>query len=325
MSTTSTRRARRASEAPATGTAPRATTVPSPRTAGPPAPEPAGGPAPCAAVYDAVADAGAAAVIAGFSTSFGWACRLLRQPVRTRVRNVYALVRIADEVVDGPLAAADPAAAARMLDGLEVQVTDAARTGWSTNLAVHAFARTAARCGIGPELTGPFFASMRADLSVRTHDARSLERYVYGSAEVVGLMCLRVFLADEPGAERAYEALGPGARRLGAAFQKVNFLRDLAADRDELGRRYLTSGGFADATRDAVIDDIEADLAAAAAAVRHLPASSRRAVACAHGLFAELAGRLRRTPAETIRRTRVRVPGRVKARVVAAAVLGRPA
>jgi phytoene/squalene synthetase len=173
----------------------------------------------------------------------------------------------------------------------------------------------------------PFFDSMRTDLEVKVHDRASFERYVYGSAEVVGLMCLRVFLAE--GARDDYEELAPGARKLGSAFQKVNFLRDLAEDHDVLGRSYfpgLDVDAFCDRDRDALLDDIQLDLDVAATAIPHLPDNSRRAVLAAHAVFSTLARELRGTPAEEIRRRRVRLSGAQKARVVGQALLrGRPA
>jgi phytoene synthase len=287
-------------------------------------PLPAGVPAGVPATdptYDRVAEASAALVIRGYSTSFGVASRLLAEPVRTHVRNLYALVRIADEVVDS--AGFPEAERAGHLDRLEEETRRAMTSGRSTNLVVHAFGRTARTCGIGADLVTPFFASMRTDLSVTSHDPESLDSYVYGSAEVVGLMCLRAFLTD-PAAHASYDELAPGARRLGAAFQKVNFLRDLAEDHDVLGRTYfpgLTPSALTDRHRDVVLDDIDADLRAAALVIPRLPTSSRRAVAAAHALFAELAVRLRATPVERIRAERVSVPTSVKARLVARAVL----
>ncbi len=280
-----------------------------------------GPPASPAALYDAVAEASAALVIKRYSTSFGVASRLLSEPARTHVRNIYALVRVADEIVDTPLTY-DRAGQHRLLDALEDDVSHALRDGHSANLVVHAFARTARACAIEPELVTPFFASMRMDLERCDHDDESFARYVYGSAEVVGLMCLRTFLLGHP--ERRYEALAPGARRLGAAFQKINFLRDLAQDHQELGRRYFPGvdpNTFTDAQRDALLDDIDDDLTVAATAIEGLPASSRRAVQVAHALFAELSGRLRITPAAEISQRRVRVPGPAKLRVVTAALV----
>lgn len=269
--------------------------------------------------YDATAQAAAELVISRYSTSFGAASRLLAEPVRGRVRSIYALVRVADEIVDAPRPDVSSDEQRAVLDHLEREVSVALDRGLSSDLVVHAFARTARACGIGMDLVEPFFASMRTDLTRTTHDEESFARYVYGSAEVVGLMCLRAFLADEPDAQAKYDRLAPGARRLGAAFQKVNFLRDIAADRDELGRRYFPGVDphrIDDADRDRLLDDLDNDLALAAPAVEQLPPSSRRAVRVAHRLFAELSGRLRETPVERLRHERVRVPGPRKAAIV---------
>ncbi|WP_402462858.1 phytoene/squalene synthase family protein [Isoptericola aurantiacus] len=281
---------------------------------------PSGTGAPSASAYDVAATRSAATVVDEYSTSFGWACRLLGPEIRDHVRAVYALVRIADEIVDDMAADLSTAERDRVLTELEQETGAALRRGRSANLVVHAFARTARRFGIGHELVDPFFASMRADLSVTEHDEASFRTYVHGSAEVVGLMCLRVFTGGD---EAAYARLSPGAARLGAAFQKVNFLRDLADDVDERGRSYfpgLDVATFGDAERDALLDDIDADLAAASAAIAVLPRSSRVAVRTAHDLFAELSRRLRATPAERLRQERVRVPDPVKVRLVLAAV-----
>ena len=184
---------------------------------------------------------------------------------------------------------------------------------------MHAFARTARECGIGEAQIRPFFASMRTDLLTARHDAASHDDYVYGSAEVVGLMCLQVFVnagAQHPAVPDA--ELVDGARRLGAAFQDVNFLRDLHHDEDALGRDYLgLASGASD--RIAVLDRIDADLAAAAAVIPRLPADCRRAVTAAHDLFAALSLRLRRDSASE---ERVRVPDAVKATLAARAWLG---
>ena len=268
--------------------------------------------------YDAVAEQSAAVVIRNYSSSFGLASRLLAEPVRTHVCNVYALVRIADEIVDSPDPGLDVVTRDDLLRRLQDDTHHAFRSGRSSNLVVHAFTATARAVGIGIDLVDPFFTAMRTDLHVTEHDAASLERYIYGSAEVVGLMCLRAFLADEvTGA--GYDELAAGARRLGAAFQKINFLRDLGEDYRLLGRTYFPGSDlatFSDERRDAILDDIDADLAVAASAIPRLPASSQRAVAAAYTLFDELARRLRATPAERIAAQRVRVPGPTKARLL---------
>lgn len=268
-------------------------------------------------LYDKTARDAAAVVIAGYSTSFGLASKLLGPRVRPHVRNVYALVRVADEIVDGPAAAAGlPAETERLvLDELETETLVAVERGFSANLIVHAFAGTARECGIGPELIRPFFDSMRADIDTTTHDAVSHDAYVYGSAEVVGLMCLQAFInAGRRHPVAASAALTDGARRLGRAFQDVNFLRDQAHDGGALGRNYLAAR-----TRTQVLDGIDADLDAAAAVIPDLPADSRRAVTAAHDLFAELSKRLRTASREA---GRVRVPNPVKAVIAARAAAG---
>jgi phytoene/squalene synthetase len=214
--------------------------------------------------------------------------------------------------------------AARMLNDLERDTERAIDEGYSANLVVHAFARTARAAGFGAELTRPFFASMRMDLSATEHDRASFETYIYGSAEVVGLMCLRVFVSDT---SRAYTdaelaTLETGARALGSAFQKVNFLRDLAADLAGLGRSYfpgIDAAAITEVQKNELLDEIDRELALAAATVPLLPSSSRRAVATAQRLFAELSRRLRATPAASLLTTRVRVPDPAKLRIAVGA------
>jgi phytoene/squalene synthetase len=278
------------------------------------------------ALYGEVAEEAASLVIRRYSTSFGLAARLLAPTVRQPVQNIYALVRVADEIVDGGAdeAGLDPKIAARLLDEFEQETERAIQEGYSSNLVIHAFAGTARAAGFGAELTRPFFASMRMDLSATEHDQASFETYIYGSAEVVGLMCLRVFVRDT---DRAYSdaelaTLETGARALGSAFQKVNFLRDLAADLSTLGRSYfpgIDPAALTDAQKDALLDQIDRELALAAATVPLLPKSSRRAVATAEQLFAELSRRLRALPAASLLTTRVRVPDPAKLRIAVGA------
>jgi phytoene/squalene synthetase len=284
------------------------------------------------ALYDDVARHAAALVIRRYSTAFGTASRLLGAGVRPHVENVYALVRVADEIVAGGAGEAglDRAATSRLLAALEARTGRAVAEGYSSDLVVHAFAGSARFGGFGAELTAPFFASMRADLADVAHDADSFARYVHGSAEVVGLMCLRIFLADDrarggaprPDAELA--ELESGARALGAAFQKVNFLRDLRADAEVLGRSYFPGvdvAAFGEDDKMRLLDDVDAELARAALAIPRLPSNARRAVQLAHDLFAELSRRLRSTPAERLLVARVRVPDPVKLRIAARAAL----
>lgn len=270
-------------------------------------------------LYDRTAERSAAVVIRRYSTSFSLASRLFGPRVRAHVTNVYALVRVADEIVDGPGtdAGLSLAQTRATLDRLEGDTLEAMDTGFSANLVIHAFARTARHTGITADLVTPFFASMRADIDTTAHDPASHDTYVYGSAEVVGLMCLQVFHnagRTTPGPPPSH--LVDAARRLGAAFQDVNFLRDQGEDENRLGRDYLGIGVHA--SREEILDRIDNDLAVSRAALRDLPSDSRRAVAAAHALFAELNKRLRDHPEAT---GRVRVPTLKKISLVARSAL----
>ncbi|XNY99854.1 phytoene/squalene synthase family protein [Micrococcus luteus] len=278
--------------------------------------------------YTATALRSAGEVITGYSTSFSWACRTL--PVRQRrdIGAVYAMVRVADEVVDGTAAAAGATTrqAAALLDDYERRCEEAMGTGFSTDLVLHAFADVARRHGITRELTAPFFRSMRADLRLDRHGEESLADYIHGSAEVVGLMCLQVF-CSLPGTrvhtEEDRELLRASAMRLGAAFQKVNFLRDLGADQQGLGRVYLTGTGpreLSEARKRELVAEVAADLDAARPGIDRLDRRVGRAVLAAHGIFAELNRRIGATPAAELHSRRVRVPAPVKAAILARAV-----
>ena len=264
------------------------------------------------ALYNRVAERSASLVIREYSTSFGMASRILSGESRQHIDNVYALVRLADEIVDGVAVEAGltTSEAGWQLDALEADTYRAMETGYSTNLIVHAFALTARDVSIHKDIVEPFFTSMRMDLSDRVYTQESFDAYVYGSAEVVGLMCLAVFIRDDKPDTETARTLYNGARALGAAFQKVNFLRDLAADVDDLGRSYfpgITISKFAEDDKHRLCDDIAEDLDAAARTIPLLPRDAARAVGLAHGLFARLNSRIRSTPAETVKSTRIRV------------------
>ena len=279
--------------------------------------------------YDDAARAASETVIASYSTSFSLAVRLLPPAQRADVRAVYGLVRLADEIVDGALDDVDPAARAALLDDLEDEVARARARGCSTNLVVHAFTLAAARCSIGDDLTGPFFDAMRTDLVRDAHDAASLATYVHGSAEVVGLMCLQIFAADLPTPERTrlVRDAAPGACALGSAFQKVNFLRDLAEDSGTLGRAYFPGLDDHELTEERKIElvaDIRQDLADAREVIALLPISARIGVLAAAELFRELTDRIDALPAAELSERRVSVPGPTKAVLLARAAATAP-
>lgn len=288
--------------------------------------------------YTRASEIAAATIIEAYSTSFGAATQLLGPRHRAHVRNIYALVRVADELVDGATAEAElPTDAQRFaLDQLEEEVEVAVGSGYSSNPIVHAFAHTARAAEIDEELTRPFFSSMRTDLTgtppghgqtgpygplLYFGDSEHAD-YVFGSAEAVGLMCLQVFIREESPSSGELTVLTKGARRLGAAFQNVNFLRDLADDTERLGRSYLSEhGALDDDARDRWVAVIRAQLADAQLALPLLPADARAAVSSALRLFASLTGRIARTPVADLYRRRVRVPTLEKPWLIARAVL----
>ncbi|NBX94808.1 MAG: phytoene/squalene synthase family protein [Actinobacteria bacterium] len=266
-------------------------------------------------------------VIATYSTSFGWATKLLKQPIRTRFRT-YGLVRVADEIVDGAAAGAlgdNRLEATSQLDKLEQETYKAMQLGFSTNLIVHAFAVTARDTGIDRKHIEAFYHSMRMDLNKTRYDHKSFSTYVYGSAEVIGLMCLQTFIHDKDFNNQERETLRLGAQALGAAFQKVNFLRDLAADFEQLGRSYfplVNVNNFNEETKVALVTDIQNDLAVSAKSIKLIPKSARKAVVAAQLLFTELNDKISQTPAEELIRTRIRVSNPRKLVIILKALLG---
>ena len=272
--------------------------------------------------YDQAASRAAAQVMGQYSTSFSLATRLLRGRVRADIRHLYAVVRIADELVDGAAAQAhtDPAAA---LDAYEKTILAAPQQRLHTDPVVHAYAITARRCGFHREHLVAFFSSMRADLTHREYSPSELQDYIYGSAEAIGLLCLQIFLAEENVSPADRAAMERGARALGSAFQKINFLRDLREDSSTLGRTYFQqapSGRIDEATKSALIAEIRRELATAALTIDLLPASARVGVSAAADIFAELTNRLAATPATALATTRVSVPNHTKAWLAARAV-----
>lgn len=280
------------------------------------------------ALYTRTARQASAAVISAYSSSFGLASRLLPPSMRGDIQTVYALVRVADEIVDGPGAESglDQAACRQVLDALEQEVDRAIRTGFSADLVVHAFAETARRVGITSDQTAPFFAAMRRDLDpVAFADESELRTYVYGSAEVVGIMCVRCFTAGHPLPDAEARRVARGARALGSAFQVVNFLRDMGADADALGRAYLPGVDPVHPTDEGVgrvLDRLEGELRIAHETIQYLPREARPAVIAAHDIFAALARRIRATPAAELPTRRISVPRGEKASIIARAALG---
>ncbi|MDE0572097.1 squalene/phytoene synthase family protein [Demequina sp. B12] len=264
-------------------------------------------------LFDEASQAAAAQVIARYSSSFGMGAKLLPRAMRVHIASVYAMVRVADEVVD-TYRGED---AGEVLAGFEAQVHRAMSGRFSPDVIAHAFGVTARAVGIDRSMVDPFFASMRMDLTDTEHDAESFAQYVHGSAEVVGEMCLAVFMNTGRAPQPVPEHVRSGARRLGAAYQKVNFLRDLGSDYEERGRTYFPDVDvptMTDADVARLTADCRADIAAAKVTLPELPQRPRAAVATTVAIFEDLLARIEATPAQELVATRVRVPLPVKAR-----------
>lgn len=289
--------------------------------------------------YTSASERSAAQFMGSYSTSFGIATKLLGPRHRQHIRNIYALVRVADELVDGVAAEAgmDHAMQLESLNAFEAQTERAMTIGYCSNPVVHAFSITAREAGIGADLTRPFFASMRMDLEaaqmpgvsaehsaieIARYNAAELADYIYGSAEVVGLMCLRVFVRDHNVTDETHRTLEHGARSLGAAFQTINFLRDIGDDTSRLGRSYLSPDSRLGPDLHAQwVRTIREQLHAAHETLPLLPHDARLAVACAYRLFASLTDRIENTPPEMLYERRVRVSGPNKTLVILQSML----
>jgi phytoene synthase len=238
-----------------------------------------------------------------YSTSFSLASRLFPKSVRIHIYAIYGLMRVADEVVDSYRGVET----AVLLTALE-QETYAALVRWySPNPLIHAFQATASKYAIDKTLIQPFFASMQVDVLSHSFTKVAYETYIHGSAEVVGLMCLRVFCKGDA---RRYDTLAAGAARLGAAYQKINFLRDLHEDNVTLGRYYFPVDSyktFDERTKHLIIEDIKHDLAVAVPAIGLLPKPVRRAVWASYRYYRALLTKLERTPAYIIKNKRLRI------------------
>ena len=255
-------------------------------------------------LYDTVAYELSHIVTKRYSTSFSMSSRLFHASIRPHIYAIYGMVRIADEIVDNYMGED----AAQQLDAFEKAVHDACLVSYSTNPIIHSFAKTARQFDITNELLAPFFESMRVDLSAKTFTEKAYRSYIYGSAEVIGLMCLKVFVAGD---NSDYNAQKHAAQALGAAYQKINFLRDMKADYEALGRVYfpgVTFASFDEDDKKAIITDIEHDMAAAKAGLPALPRSARKAVTTSYTYYGLLLAKLKRTPAETIKTQRIRIP-----------------
>jgi phytoene/squalene synthetase len=243
-----------------------------------------------------------------YSTSFSLGIRLLAKDYRWAVFAVYGFVRLADEIVD-TFHGFDKE---RLLCNFKKETYQAIEDGISTNPILHSFQMAANQFGITHELIEPFFLSMEEDLTKNTHDHGSYDQYIYGSAEVVGLMCLRIFCQ---GNQEHYGQLLPYARSLGAAFQKVNFLRDIKSDIEERGRVYFPNVDFqyfSDTDKLHIIEEVRKDFDHAFIGIKKLPIGCRLGVHTAYIYYLKLLEKIERTTATDILNSRIRIPNSQK-------------
>jgi phytoene/squalene synthetase len=252
------------------------------------------------------------AVTIKYSTSFSSAIQLLHADLRHPIYNIYGFVRLADEIVD-TFHGHDKSL---LLQQCKEQTFDAIARGLSLNPILNAFQSTVNAYSIDHQLIHAFFRSMESDLTENKYDRQGYEEYIYGSAEVVGLMCLYVFCESD---KKLYQQLKEPAKALGAAFQKVNFLRDIKADFQDLSRMYFPGCDFHNFTKSEKLQieqDIEDDFAKAFNGIMKLPIKARFGVYVAYKYYYSLFCKIKSTEPAHILQKRIRIPDYEKAYIV---------
>ncbi len=247
-----------------------------------------------------------------YSTSFSSAIRLLNDELRQPIHNIYGFVRFADEIVD-TFHNYDKMA---LLSEFKKDTYESISRGISLNPILNSFQLTVNAYKIDYDLIEAFFNSMEMDLDRTNHNNNSYGAYIYGSAEVVGLMCLYVFLEGDL---NKYKQLKPHAQSLGAAFQKVNFLRDLKADYSSLNRTYFPGLDFSNFTyqqKQQIEDDIQKDFEHAYVGILQLPGKARFGVYVAYKYYLSLFKKIKKLKPVTILNERVRIPNYTKAMIL---------
>jgi len=239
-----------------------------------------------------------------YSTSFSSAIRLLHHDLQQPIYNIYGFVRFADEIVD----TFHDYDKASLLEEFKNDTYAAIHRKISLNPILNSFQKTVNEYNIDHHLVGAFFQSMEMDLNQKTYDTRNFNEYVYGSAEVVGLMCLHVFCE---GKKEVCEKLKFSARSLGAAFQKVNFLRDINADYNSLSRMYFPGcdfNNFTEQDKKQIEADIHNDFKAAYSGILKLPLKSRFGVYVAYKYYLSLFKKIKNLEPARILESRIRIP-----------------
>lgn len=243
-----------------------------------------------------------------YSTSFSLGIVMFHKSIRQPIYSIYGFVRLADEIVDTYKGENRQ----QLLNEFRYETFQAIHRKVSLNPVLHAFQEVVNQYHILPEHIDAFLDSMEMDLNKVVHDQDSYNRYIYGSAEVVGLMCLKVFCAGNPG---EYDKLEGYARSLGSAFQKVNFLRDMKSDFDDRGRVYFPDVDFENFTledKKRIEAEIKAEFVHAREGIRKLPTCCRFGVYSAYKYYLRLFEKIKGQPIATLLSERIRVPNAEK-------------
>jgi len=256
-------------------------------------------------IFDTVSQKCSKTVTRSYSTSFSMATKMLSDSIRQDIYNIYGFVRFADEIVDTFHDYDKQMLFDRFANDLELALEHKI----SLNPILNSFQETYHKYGIDKHLVDAFMKSMRTDLHKSTYlTEEEYRQYIYGSADVVGLMCLKVFVKGD---REKYDDLKDSAMSLGSAFQKVNFLRDLKADFEDLSRTYFPNtdlNHLDEVSKQAIIDDIENDFSNGLQGIKRLPMEAKFGVFMAYRYYSQLLKKLKKTPALEIKSTRIRVP-----------------
>lgn len=260
-------------------------------------------------LFDDISNESATLITKKYSTSFSIAVSLLAPGIRKAIYNIYGFVRVADEIVDS----FEGYPQEDILNRFEEEYSYALKFGISTNPIINAFQKTVIEYSIDDSLVRAFLISMRADLSKQIYaNKEEMENYIYGSADVVGLMCLKVFVNGDT---KEYNRLKDAAMSLGSAFQKVNFLRDLKQDYTHLNRTYFPNIDPENLTtedKNKIVQEIKEDFNAAYIGIKNLPKEARFGVYVAYKYYLQLLKKVDKTPAEVLMDKRIRVSNLLK-------------
>lgn len=259
-------------------------------------------------LFDELAYQVSQAVTEKYSTSFSLGILALKPSIRPAIYAIYSYVRLADEIVDS----FHDYDKEKLMDRLKIETWQAIDEGISLNPILQSFQETVNHFHIEKSLIEQFIHSMEMDLKQVEYNTNLYQEYIFGSAEVVGLMCLQVFTE---GKMEIYEQLKPYAMKLGSAFQKVNFLRDLKDDYYLLGRSYFPNIDmkiFNNSIKNQIEEEIATEFNEALIGIKRLPPSSRFGVYLAYKYYISLFRKIKNTPAEKIMNQRVRIPNTQK-------------